>query len=155
MHLLAEFFEVFLQGADFLALALAVGGVLFALAVLRPWQPLIPITRKALGQSTRLILVGSGGLILAQVWRLGLQFVVLADGNPGMFIPFLATVFVQIELLRIVAAIGVAAAAWFWVGRQPTSLLGWLVLVGISAGLVLAGAWLMHGASRIDKGASP
>ena len=68
-----------------------------------------------------------------------------------MLIPFLATIFVQMELLRIVAAVGVAAAAWFWIGRQPISLLGWLVLVGMSVRLVLTGAWWMYGASRIDK----
>jgi copper resistance protein D len=96
MPLLVEFFDVFLLGADFLALALAVGGVFFALAVLRPWRPLTIMGRMALRQSARLIILGSGGVILIQTLRLLLQFLTFVNGiGEGVLTQFLATNFAQ------------------------------------------------------------
>lgn len=152
MTLLIEFLDVLLHGLDLIALGLAVGGGVVALAVLRPWQPLTIMGRIALQRSAHLITVGGGVLAATQLLRLAFQFWTLADGlREWPVAQFLATDFAQAGIVRIIAVLGLTAVSWLWLSRRPTSLAGWIGLALLGGGVMIAGAWLVHGASRVDN----
>lgn len=152
MGLLIEFFGVLLHSVALLALALAVGGVVVTLFVLRPWQPLTIMGRMALRRSAYLIALGGGVLAVTQFLQLSFQFLDLADGSRDWPVAqFLAADFAQAGVVQIVAAMGLTSVSLFWLSRRPASLTGWIVLAFISGLIVIAGAWLVHAASRIDN----
>ncbi|KFI22640.1 copper resistance D family protein [Nitrosococcus oceani] len=148
---LIEFVGVLLHGFDFIALALTVGGVTAALAVLQPWRPLTIMGQIALRSSVIWIAVGGGVLVAIQALRLGLQFLLLTDElREWPVIQFLETGFSQAGIIRVMAALGLTIVSWLWLMRRPTSLAAWIVLALCASGMVVAGAWSVHGASRID-----
>jgi putative copper resistance protein D len=149
---LIEFLDVLLHGVDLLALALSAGGVIVALSVLRPWRPLTIMGRIALRRSAHLIALGGGVLAIIESIRLSLQFMALADGlKDGSVAEFLATNFVQAGIIRIIAALGLTSVSLFWLSRRPACLTGWMVLALTAGLMVIAGAWLIHAAGRIDN----
>ncbi|ADJ28292.1 copper resistance D family protein [Nitrosococcus watsonii] len=151
MTALIEFIDVFLRGLDFIALALTAGGVIVALAVLRPWQPLTMMGQKALERSAFWIAVGGGVLVAIQVLRLGLQCLLLtAELREWPITQFLETGFAQAGISRAMAGVVLTTVSWLWLMRRPTSLVAWIVLALCAGGMIAAGAWSVHGASRID-----
>jgi copper resistance protein D len=149
MTLLAGFLDVLLRGVGLLALCASVGGVVYALVVLRALAPAADTTalRGLLG------LVALGALALA-VLRALVLFVlhpwVLADaGGRWPVADFLATDFGQASLVGTVLALGLAAVAARQ-RRRPEDRAGWTG-AAVLALLVLANsAWLAHAVSRLE-----
>jgi putative copper resistance protein D len=147
---LTGFLNVVLQGLALIGLATAVGGVAFALIILRPFDP-----PSRLGEAARrrcLALVTGGALLLAgaQAVILGLQPLALAD--PGGSLPlgeFFRTTFARVGLGRIGlgALLSVAAAL---ARRSPSSRGAWGALALLA--LLVGGnsAWLSHALGRLE-----
>ena len=151
MTLLAGFLDVLLRGAGLLALCASVGGVAYALVVLRAATaasaPPAAALRGLLG------LVGLAALVLA-LSRAVVLFIlhpwVLADaGGRWPVADFLATEFGRASLVGIALALGLAAVA-AWQCSRPADGRGWLG-AALLALLVLANsAWLAHAVSRLE-----
>lgn len=141
------FLDVLLRGAALAGQALAVGGVLFLLLVLRPraGKQSGPPT----GRSLALIGVGAVALALAQAGSVALHLAALADEHGWPLAEALQTAYFRAAAVRIAAAVGLALAA----RGAPAGAAATAALVAGSAVLVAASAWLSHAAARLDGGA--
>jgi putative copper resistance protein D len=150
MTTLSGFVAVVLRGQGLAGLALAVGGVAYALFVLRPFDPPSPLRQRALGRCLRLVAAGAVLLLGAQALTLGLQPLVLADER-GVFDAraFFSTAFARAALARIGLGVCLALAA-VALARKPAARAGWGVLAALA--LLLGGnsAWLSHAMGRLE-----
>jgi putative copper resistance protein D len=148
MTLLAGFLDVLLRGVGLLALCASVGGVAFALVVLRA-----PAGAPAASLRGLLGLVALGAFTLA-FSRAVVLFVlhpwVLADaGGRWPVAEFLATEFGGASLVGTALALGLGVVAARG-RRRPQARAGWIA-AAVLAVLVLANsAWLAHAVSRLE-----
>lgn len=154
MILLAGFLEVLLKGLVLAGLAVAVGGILFTSAVLRPLTMPGSFGREA---GRRVIaLVTAGGITVAAGQFLDLLLAPWAFADELGRWPvteFLATGFARAGLVHAGLALGLAAAG-AWLLKSPASRSGWAAMVASAVLLLASGAWLTHAASRLE-GAAP
>ena len=149
MTLLAGFLDVLLRGVGLLALCASVGGVVYALVVLRALAPaadtaalrgllgLVALGALALGVSRALV------LFVLHPW-------VLADaGGRWPVADFLATDFGQASLVGTVLALGLAAVAARQ-RRRPQDRAGWIGATVLALLVLANSAWLAHAVSRLE-----
>src|SRR5262245_59054697 len=140
----ADFVDSLLGGAILVALSLAVGGVVWTLAVLRPWRS--GVERRLLQRAIGLTALGAGLLVAIQAAKLGIKALLLVDylGPPAIG-HFAATLQFRAGTARAATAAALAAAA-LWLRAEPADR-GRLTLVAALAAVVtLSGAWLVHAA---------
>src|SRR5262245_34608230 len=145
---MAGFIDVLLRGLALSGQAVAIGGVLFALCVLRPAVR----TRRALlplyARSWRLIALGAGAAAVAQALSLAIQIHQLRDEGGWPVREILGTGYFEASLIRVGACLGLIVAASALrgdVGRRA-----WWTLVGLSTVLGIGSALTSHAASRVD-----
>ena len=148
---LFEFIGGLLDGLGLLALALSVGGVTYALVVLRAAGPLTPILRTVSEQTLRAIAFAGGGLAILRCARLALKLLALGDGASIQNLwEFAGTQVFRAGLLSAVLAACIAAAA-LWVRRDPVSRNRWTVLILTAGMFLIAEAGLSHAVSRVEE----
>jgi putative copper resistance protein D len=145
---LSDFLAGLCRGLGLLGLAVAVGGVVWGLGVLRaPGRGDVP--PRAAGRCLGLVALGGAGLAVAQAAGLLLELYVLSvtlGRNPVG--DLLATPHFAAGLTRVVFALALAVTA-LRLRATPSSVGGWAV-AGVLAGLVVtSGAWLTHAAGRL------
>ena len=146
---LHEFLGGLLRGVGLLGLAVAAGGVVWGLAVLRaPRQHGVPP-----GVATRcLTVVAAGALVLAvaQAAALWLEAHVLSVtlGRSALS-ELLGTAYFRAGIARAVLALALAVAA-VWLRSSPAMPAGWAAAGLLAALTVTSGAWLTHAAGRIE-----
>jgi copper resistance protein D len=149
MTLLAGFLDVLLRGVGLLALCASVGGVVYALVVLRALAP----AADAVALRGLLGLVALGALALAISRALVLVVLhpwVLADaGGRWPVADFLATDFGQASLVGTALALGLAAVA-AQQRRRPEDRAGWMGAAVLGLLVLANSAWLAHAVSRLD-----
>jgi putative copper resistance protein D len=145
---LHDFFTGLLRGTGLLGLALAAGGVVWGLAVLRaPWSDDVPprAARRCLD------IVGLGALVLglARAAALLLESYVLSVtlGRP-VLTALLATPHFAAGIAHAVLALGLALAVVRLRGK-PRALVGWAVAGLLAALIAMSGAWLTHAVGRL------
>jgi putative copper resistance protein D len=146
---LSDFLAGLCRGLGLLGLAVAVGGVVWGLVVLRaPARGDVP--PRAAGRCLGLVGFGAAGLAVAQAAGLLLELHVLSvtlGRNPVA--DLLATPHFAAGLTRVVLALALAVTA-VRLRATPGALTGWAV-AGVLAGLVvISGAWLTHAAGRLE-----
>ncbi len=150
MTLLAGFLDVLLRGLGSVGLSAAVGGVIFALAVLRPFGAPTPLGQAALRRSLRTVSVGAAVLALTQA---ALLFIIhpwaLADASGWPLGEFLATDFGRAGLIRVALGLALMAAA-LWLVERHRSRVRWGATLSLAALLMLDAAWLAHAVSRLE-----
>jgi putative copper resistance protein D len=150
MTLLAGFLDVLLRGLGSVGLSAAVGGLIFALAVLRPFGALTPLGLAALRRSLKTISVGAGVLAVTQA---ALLFVIhpwaLADASGWPIREFLATDFGRAGLIRVALGIALMVAALGLVERRRARG-RWVAALALAMLLMLDAAWLAHAVSRLE-----
>ena len=150
MTLLAGFLDVVLRGLGLVALSAAVGGVAFALVVLRPLRGRHATIDDALGGGLRII--AAGAWILAGSRALLLLIVhpwALADDDGRWPVgAFLATDFGRAGLAGIALAVALGLAATR--ARRAGSTRGWAPVTALALGTLAGGAWLSHAVSRLE-----
>lgn len=150
MTLLAGFLDVLLRGLGSVGLSAAVGGVIFALVVVRPFGALTPLGRAALRRSLKTVSVGAGVLAVTQA---ALLFVIhpwaLADASGWPMRDFLATDFGRAGLIRVALGIALMVAALGLVGRHRARG-RWIAVLSLAALLMLDAGWLAHAVSRLE-----
>jgi drug/metabolite transporter (DMT)-like permease len=109
---MAGFLDVLLRGLALCGQALVIGGVLFALIVLRPAARERPGLWHLLRRSRLLIAIGAAGAATAQALSLTTQVSQLADERGWPLREILSTSYFEASLVRIAACLGVIIVAW-------------------------------------------
>jgi len=145
----AGFVDVLLRGLALCGQAVAIGGVLFALLLLRPALAEGPAARARLVRSLWLTAVGAAVVAGAQVLSLGVQISVLGDTVGGWPVAEVArTSFFRAGIVRIVACFGLVVGCLALV-RRPEPLRWWIALAGLTVLLGAGSAWTSHAAGRL------
>jgi putative copper resistance protein D len=144
----ADFADGLLGGMILVALSIAVGGVAWTVAVLRPWEPDSRV--RLLRRTLAFVALGAGGLALAQAADLGIKALLLVDRIETSFLAsFAATLQARAGAARILAATALAAAA-LALRARPTSRTLLALVVALAGLLTITGAWLVHAAGRLE-----
>jgi putative copper resistance protein D len=142
----------FLRGIVLLGFAVAAGGVVWGLAVLRAPRGGAGSSRAA-KRCLDIVALGAVTLAAAQATALVLQNYLLSVtlGRPAL-VDLLAAPAFRAGLARVVFALALVLA----VGRlraMPGAGGGWTVVGVLAALLATSGAWLTHAAGRVEHGA--
>ncbi|MGH7356819.1 MAG: CopD family protein [Candidatus Rokuibacteriota bacterium] len=149
---MAGFADVLLRGLALSAQAMAIGGVVFFLALLRPLHRARPPQGAA--SSRALSLVAAGALVVAgaQVLQALVQAWALSDEAGWPLGALAATAWVRAAALRVAACAALVIGARLARRDGPV---GPVVLVIAAVGLAAATAWTSHAAGRLGPRALP
>ena len=137
---MAGFVDVLLRGLALCGQAVAIGGVLFAVLLLRPSLVERGPARARLTRSLWLTGMGAAVVAGAQMLSLGVQLSVLGDGAGGWPISEVAgTTFFRAGVVRILACAGLVAGCVALV-RRPEPLRWWIALEFFAVRRLPAGA---------------
>src|SRR5262245_22382155 len=129
-------------------MAVALGGVAFALVVLRPAARRRPELASAERRTLGFAIVGAAVVGLAQLGALLVQRVTLADGGPWPLAASSETLFFRVSLARVAMALAVIASAV--ASRRAQGRVGRFALLAVLAlllGVLAAGT--SHAAARV------
>jgi putative copper resistance protein D len=151
MTLLAGFLDVLLRGLGLIALSAAVGGVAYALVVLRALSTRAAASPEALARVGGLMALGA---LLLALSRAVVLFVlhpwVLADADGRWPVTdFVATAFGRASLVGIALALVLAAMA-ARLRRRPAARADWMGAAAIALLVLANSAWLAHAVSRLE-----
>src|SRR5262245_22742025 len=146
---LHEFLAGVLRGIGLLGLSVAAGGIVWGFAVLRaPRRGDLPCT--VVTRCLAVVALGSVVLALAQAAALLLENHVLSVTLGRSALPGLAsTAHFTAGVARAVLAVALAVTA-MRLFATPHAVAGWVVAGVLSALVVTSGAWLTHGAGRME-----
>jgi putative copper resistance protein D len=145
----AGFVDVLLRGLALCGQAVAIGGVLFALLLLRPTLGEAGAARARLVRSLWLTALGAAVVAVAQGLSLGVQLSVLGDAAGGWPIAEVArTSFFRAGSVRILACVGLVLGCAALV-KRPEARLWWIALAGLTVLLGAGSAWTSHAAGRL------
>jgi putative copper resistance protein D len=145
----AEVLDGLLSGTVLLALALAVGGVVWGLAVVRPWRGGVP--DRVLGRAIVVMAAGAAALAVAQAATLGVTLLLLSQyAGPDVFASFTTTVQFRAGSTRAALAIALAACA-LRLRARPTDVGRWAVAALLAAAVTVTGAFLVHAVGRLEQ----
>ncbi len=145
------FVDVVLRGLALCGQAVALGGVLFALLLLRPALGAGGAARARLARSLWLTALGAAVVAGAQILSLGVQLSVLGDATGAWPIAEVAsTSFFRAGAVRILACAGlvIGCAALL---KRPEPLRWWITLAGLIVLLGVGSAWTSHAAGRLGS----
>jgi copper resistance protein D len=145
----AGFLDVLLRGLALCGQSIAVGGVCFALLLLRPAATEDPAARRRLVRS--LVLTAGGAIVVASAQALSqtIQLSVLGDARTGWpFAEVAATSYFRASLARIVACAGIVVGCAA-LAKRPDRAGWWIALTGFTVLLGTASAWTSHAAGRL------
>ena len=145
---MAGFIDVLLRGLALCGQAMAIGGVLFALIVLRPAVRERPGLAPLLRRSRLLIALGAAAAAVAQTLSLTTQVHQLADERGWPLREILTTAYFEASLVRIAACLGLIIVCWL--GRRDGGRGGWWALLALSAVLAVGSALTSHAAGRVS-----
>ena len=145
---MAGFLDVLLRGLALCGQALVIGGVLFALIVLRPAARERPGLWHLLRRSRLLIALGAAGAATAQALSLTTQVSQLADERGWPLGEILSTSYFEASLVRIAACLGVIIVAWAF--RRDDGHRGWGPLLALATVLAVGSALTSHAAGRVE-----
>jgi putative copper resistance protein D len=152
MLFLADFLDTLLRGVVLAGVALALGGLAWALWALRPWTRQAPdalVTRALM-----LVAIGAGATAVGQAVLLALKALVLSDSFGRVALEgFAATLHFMAGTARILVALCLAAAA-LWLRRAVHDGLRWITVIALAVLLAATGAWLTHATGRLQDRAA-
>ncbi len=151
MEGLADFLETILGGTDLVFFALAAGGLLWGLLILRPWriprltgESAVRVCVHMIYKSAYTLVAVQFTALLVKAWLIGQTL----DRFP--FPAFAQTVQFQASVCRALFALALGMVAHNSLRSNPGSAKSWLYTTLVAIPLVLSGAWLVHGAGRFE-----
>jgi putative copper resistance protein D len=145
---MAGFVDVLLRGLMLAGGALALGGVVFVLAVLRTAPGTKPDARTA--RALRLVAMGAAAVALAQLVTTGVALAsLLQDFGAAATAPFARTTFALATLARTTLGVTTALLA-VSLARAPRGRIAWLALTTAAVLLVGSSAAISHAMARLE-----
>ena len=145
---MAGFLDVILRGLALCGQAAAIGGVCFALLVLRPAARQRPELSGLVGRALVLISIGAATVAAGQLLALGVQQVALESDRHWPLGEVLHTAYFQSSVLRVLDCVALAVAA-LWLRHRSESRAGWAALTGLTILLAVTAAAISHAAARL------
>jgi putative copper resistance protein D len=145
----AGFVDVLLRGLALCGQAAAIGGVLFAVVVLKPALRRRPDLAPLLARLLILVAAGAAAVTVGQLLALTVQQIVLAGGQSWPVREVLATAYFQASALRVLvsAALVIGALA---LRRRPDAPGWWRVMVALTVMLAASAAGISHATARLE-----
>ncbi len=147
---MAGLVDVVLRGLALCGQAVALGGVLFALLVLRPAVRARPQLLPLLGRSLAFTAAGAAVVSMAQLFSLAVGLGSLARDDGWPVRDLLATSYVRAAAVRILASVGLIVGA-LRLRRAAGTGRGWLALLGVALALAASASWTSHAAARLGS----
>lgn len=145
---LTDFLIDMFGALDIIAFSLAVGGIAWALVVLRVTRGIQKEEEPAVIWCLKLVFSGAVALAAGRVLQLVIQAFALSRAlGESPFPEFFHTRQFEAGLYQALIAAGLCAAV-IWLGRQPAARGRWVSIIGVVILLIITAAWLTHGASR-------
>ena len=151
MEGIADYLDSLIGGIDLTFYSIAIGGLLWGLLILKPWEDDAISNNTLLEKTAGLIEFGAKALVITQLSKIGLKiWLMAATLGKSPFPAFFETVQFQAGLAR-----AVSACVLFWYLRNALlknlrSKQHWTTANLILLPLVISAAWLVHGASRLE-----
>jgi putative copper resistance protein D len=147
---IADFLDSLIGGFDLICFALVIGGLLWGLFVLRPWQQNYPSA--LLDTTIRLIYKGGFYLVGAQLFKIILKiWLMVAVLEKWPFPEFAQTTQFIGGMIRAGLTFLVAFYAYRFLSQNPHSKTHWENTGLLALPMLISGAWLVHAAGRFDK----
>ena len=151
MEGIANYLDSLVGGVDLTFYSIVVGGVFWGLFVLRAWQDGLAYNNTLLDKSVGLIHFGSKALGITQLIKIGLKsWLMVATLGKSPFPAFFETLQFQAGMVRAAFAFGLMIFIGRVLKNDTRSQANWLLALAIITPLVISGAWLVHGASRLE-----
>lgn len=151
MNGLATFLDSLLHGVDLVALALCTGSALWGLLLLKPWQTHSGFDARFFRSGIHLFMLSAFALALVQSLVLATKVWLITETLGRFPFPaFLHTFQFQAGILRILCALALGFTICRFLVRDAASVRGWFAVAVLLLPLVISGAWLVHGASRLE-----
>ncbi|MDD2759427.1 MAG: CopD family protein, partial [Methylomonas sp.] len=151
MEGIADYLDSLIGGVDLTFYSIAIGGLFWGLLVLRPWENDTNYNNALLNKTAGLIEFGSKALIITQLSKIGLKIWLMAVTlGKSPFPAFFHTVQFNAGLSRAMFALVLFMFVKLKLKNNLRSKQHWLMSLTIIAPLVMAAAWLVHGASRLE-----
>ncbi len=151
MEGIADFLDSLIGGVDLTFYSLAVGGLFWGIFILRPWDPKASYNNKLLEKSVRLTYLGARTLVITQLAKIVLKiWLMTATLDRWPFPAFAHTTQFQAGLVRALFAMALAFYIHKWLRNDFRSKQYWLNSLLLALPMVISGAWLVHGASRLE-----
>jgi putative copper resistance protein D len=151
MEGIANYLDSLIGGVDLTFYSIVIGGLMWGIVALRPWQDETLYNSILLNKTVNLIHFGSKALVITQLSKIGLKiWLMAATLGKSPFPAFFETIQFQAGLIRAIFAFVLAIFIRQVLIDRPRSKANWLIACAIIIPLVLSGAWLVHGASRLE-----
>ncbi|MDD1621642.1 MAG: CopD family protein [Methylococcaceae bacterium] len=151
MEGIANYLDSLIGGVDLTFYSIVIGGLLWGVLILRPWQDETYYNSALLHKTVNLIHFGSKALVITQLSKIGLKiWLMAATLGKSPFPAFFNTVQFQAGIVRASFAFVLALFIRQALKGNARSKQHWLMATAIIVPLVISAAWLVHGASRLE-----
>ena len=142
------FLDVLLRGLALCGQAVAMGGVFFAVLVLRPATRAEPAWGARERRTLLVIAAGAAVVVLAQALSTTVQLALLVDEMGWPLEAAFATTYFRASVAKALVCLVMIGGAL--AGRRRERRGWWPILVGLSGALAVSAAWTSHAAARLE-----
>jgi len=151
MEGIADFLDSLIGGVDLTFYSMAIGGMLWGLFVLKPWDRETRYNDELLNKTVALIYLGTSALVITELAKIILKIWLMTATLDHWPFPALAhTAQFQAGLTRALLAGMLAFYIKNHLLPNVRSKEFWQRANLLMLPMVISGAWLVHGASRLD-----
>ena len=151
MEGIANYLDSLIGGVDLTFYSIAIGGLMWGLFVLRPWDEDANHNTALLEKTVNLIHFGSKTLVVTQLSKIGLKiWLMTVTLGKSPFPAFFNTVQFQAGLARAASAFALFLFIKYSLNNNFRSKKHWLLASLTILPLIISAAWLVHGASRLE-----
>lgn len=151
MEGVADFLDSLIGGIDLTFYSMTIGSLLWGSFSLRPWNGHEQYNDHLLNKTIKLAYIGAYALIIAQLSKIILKiWLMTATLERWPFPAFAHTVQFQAGLIRAAFALVLTLFISHYLTNNTRSQKHWLIAALLALPMVISGAWLVHGASRLE-----
>lgn len=151
MEGIANYLDSLIGGVDLAFYSIVVGGLIWGLVVLKPWQVETHYNKTLIFKTVNLIHFACKALVITQVSKIILKiWLMVATLNKSPFPAFFETLQFQAGMVRTCFAFLLTLYIKSALENHIHSKRFWVSATALAMPLIISGAWLVHGASRLE-----